>query len=213
MCEENTSTTSQENHKSFLNRFRLKITPADLKKLDFAYVMAKYGHGKQIRDCGVRYFEHLRSTSLILIDELGITDVEIIIASLLHDMLEDNFLLDVERINFTFGERVAMIVNTVSKPRKNDLRFSSDEQRNACYFEQIANSETCCKIVKLADRLHNVRTLSSCQEEKQRRKVKETKIVYLPLIEKISEEYPEVAQFFRQQFQIAITELEQNLNG
>lgn len=110
--------TLREDHNSFIERFRLKATPDEIERINFAYDMAKYGHRNQSRDSGERYFEHLRATAIILVDELGITDTEIIIAGLLHDMLEDNFLLNPERIKLTFGERVSMLVTTVSKPKK-----------------------------------------------------------------------------------------------
>lgn len=203
--------TSQEDHKSFMGRFRLKMTPDDLEKLDFAYDMAKYGHRNQFRESGERYFEHLRATSLILVDELGVTDVEMIIASLLHDMLEDSFLLNVVRIKIAFGERVAAIVDAISKPRKSDQRFGSDRERHAWYFEQIARSDVYSLIVKMADRLHNMRTLGCCSREKQRRKIDETNTVYLPLLERISQEYPKQAAILTEQFRIVIGQLEQSL--
>ena len=145
------------------------------------------------------------------VDELGVTDAEMIIASLLHDMLEDSFLLTVERIKIAFGERVATIVDTISKPRKSDKRFSSDRERHAWYFEQIAKGDVYCQIVKMADRLHNMRTLGYCSKEKQKRKMDETNRVYLPLIEQISKEYPEQAAILTEQFRIVVEQLEQSL--
>ena len=131
--------THQEDHDRFLRRFKLKITPSDIEKLDYAYDMAKYGHRNQVRESGARYFEHVRATALILVDELGITDLDIVTAALLHDMLEDNFLLTSSRIKVTFGERVAALVSTITKPAKEDPRFKSNNERHQWYFEQIRN--------------------------------------------------------------------------
>ena len=132
--------TLQEDHDSFLKRFHLKITPAEIERLDYAYEMAKYGHRNQFRETGARYFEHLRATAIILVDELTITDVDVVIAALLHDMLEDSFLLTVPRIKITFGERVATLVATVSKPSKGDKRFSSNHERHQWYFDRLKAS-------------------------------------------------------------------------
>jgi GTP pyrophosphokinase len=205
--------TCKEDHESFMRRFRLKVRPKDIEKIDYAYDMAKYGHRNQFRESGARYFEHVRATAIILIDELGITDIEIIISALLHDMLEDSFLLTPERIKITFGDRVSMLVNMVSKPKKSDKRFTSDVERHRWYFEQVANSCVEAKLLKLADRLQNMRTLSSCSLEKQRRKIRETEEIYLPLIEDISKEYPEKASYLSNQMQSILDKLSQILDS
>lgn len=196
-----------EDHESFLQRFKLKITPSDIEKIDYAYDMAKYGHRNQFREGGERYFEHVRSTAIILIDELGITDVEMIIAALLHDILEDSFLLTRERIKITFGERAAVLVSGVTKPKKGDLRFSSNIERHLFYENQVRNSCVETKLIKVADRLQNLRTLGACSLEKQRRKIQETKDVYFPLLADIENEYHEKAKYLLVQMNIAIAKL------
>lgn len=197
--------TYQEDHDSFMRRFRLKITPTDIEKLDYAYDMAKYGHRNQFRESGARYFEHVRATAIILVDELEITDVEIIIAALLHDMLEDSFLLTRDRIKITFGERVALMVSAVTKPKKGDLRFSSDHERHLWYFDQMRSSSLETKLLKLADRLQNMRTLDSCSPEKQIRKINETREIYIPLISDIAGEYPDKASYLSLQIEEALS--------
>jgi len=198
---------ANEDHKSFMQRFRLKITPSDMEKIDYAYDMAKYGHRNQFREGGDRYFEHVRATSIILIDELGITDVEVIISALLHDMLEDSFLLTPERIKITFGERTAVLVSGVTKPKKGDQRFSSNAERHLFYNNQVKNSCIETKLIKVADRLQNLRTLNACSLEKQKRKIQETKDVYFPLLVDIEKEYPEIAKYLLTQMNIAIAKL------
>ena len=205
--------TCHEDHESFMARFKLKVRPKDIEKIDYAYDMAKYGHRNQFRESGARYFEHLRATAIILIDELGITDVEMVISALLHDMLEDSFLLTPERIKITFGDRVSMLVTTVSKPKKNDSRFKSGAERHRWYFEQVASSCVEAKLLKLADRLQNMRTLSSCSIEKQRRKIKETEEIYLPLISDVAKEYPEKAEYLSNQMQSILDKLSQSLDS
>jgi len=197
-----------EDHASFLRRFKLKVTPKDLKRLDMAYDMAKYGHRNQFRESGERYFEHVRSTAIILIDELGVYDVELVMSALLHDMLEDSFLLKGDRIEMIFGCRVARITSAVSKLPKEDPRFTSPAQRLAFYHRQIKESNWEVKLVKLADRLHNLRTLVACSADKQKRKLAETKKFYLPMIRDLAVDYPETAKQFEQSFRQAFTELE-----
>ena len=198
-----------EDHASFLKRFKLKVTPTDLKRLDMAYDVAKYGHRNQFRESGERYFEHVRSTAIILIDELSVYDVELVMSALLHDMLEDSFLLKGDRIEMIFGCRVAQITSAVTKPSKDDPRFTSPAQRLAFYHQQIKNGNWEVKLVKLADRLHNLRTLMSCSLDKQRRKLAETKKTYLPLIRDISGEYSEAAEKLETAFRQAITQLQE----
>ncbi len=200
-----TKEPKREDHDSFMRRFRLKITPTDLERLDYAYELAKYGHRNQIRDSGERYFEHLRATAIILVDELGITDIDIIIATLLHDMLEDSFLLTPERIKLTFGERVSSLVSIVTKPKKGDSRFLTNADRHKWYFERVAGACMEAKLLKLVDRLHNMRSLSSCSKEKQQRKIVETRSVYLPLISDVAKELPNEAAYLLKELEIAIS--------
>lgn len=200
-----------EDHGSFIKRFRLKMPPLDIARVDYAYDMAKHGHRNQFRESGERYFEHVRATALIMVDELGITDVDMIMASLLHDMLEDTYLLTPERIKITFGERVARMICAISKPRKDDPRFATNGERQEWYFKQIANANIEEKIVKLADRLHNLRTLNQCSKEKQLRKIEETKIKYLPLLDDIRNDYPEIADCLASSFTMMLEELGEKL--
>ncbi len=200
--------TCGENHKRFLNIFCLKISPAEMEKLDFAYQLAKYGHRNQFRETDARYFEHVRAVAIILAEEFGIFDVEIIIAALLHDILEDSYILTENRIKTIFGERVAKFVSAVTKPKKDDPRFSSNKKRLKWYFEHVKNSSIEVKLIKLADRLHNTRTLDSCCQEKQQRKIKETRKVFFPLIEDINKECPDKAQYILSQLRDALAKLE-----
>lgn len=199
-----------EDHGSFIKRFKLKMPPLDIAKIDYAYDMAKHGHRSQFRESGERYFEHVRATALIMVDELGITDVEMIMAALLHDMLEDTFLLTPDRIKITFGERVARMICAISKPRKDDLHFVTNEERQGYYFKQVADAGVEEKIIKLADRLHNLRTLNQCSKEKQLRKIEETKERYLSLLGDIRAEYPDVSACLSGLFNVALENLENN---
>ena len=200
----------QENRASFFKRLVLKITPADMKELESAYEFAKYGHRTQVRDSGERYFEHPRAVALILIDELRITDVGMLIAAFLHDILEDAYLLTPDRMRNSFvrhGERVASLVSGVTKPKKNDPRFKTEKQRNKFYKEQVKQASLEVKLLKLVDRLHNTRTLGGCSLEKQKRKIEETRRDYFPLINDVAAEHPEIAKYLLTQLEEAIAKL------
>lgn len=200
--------TADENHASFLDRFVLKITPDQKEKLDFAYDCGKYGHRNQPRETGARYFEHLRGGALILFDELGITDVDLLVAFFLHDILEDSFLFTPSRIKMVFGERVRDIVVVVTKPKKNDPRFSSKAESHEWYYAQIAAATVDVKLVKLVDRLQNTRSLVACSREKQLRKVAETRQYILPLIDDVAKVYPQIAALLTEKFDAALASLE-----
>lgn len=196
-----------ENHDKFLERLRGKVTDLELEYIDMAYDFAKYGHRNQLRDDGTRYFEHCRETALIMIDEMKIFDAEMIMAALMHDMLEDNFLMSSRRIQLIFGDRVMALVVVLTKPKKCCKAFKSDHERHQFYFIKIYGSPVDAKIIKLPDRLHNLRTLQHCAEEKRLRKIEETIKVYLPLIEDVAASRPEIADFFRREFDKALNNL------
>lgn len=204
---DDTEKVSVENRASFLARFELKVSPKDLKLIMLAYNLAKYGHHRDVRDSGERKFEHPRHTVIIATDELGINDPEIVISLLLHDIPEDSFILDVEDITLIFGERVGKIVATLTKPKVDGKRFINKATRDSYYHECIANSDADTIICKLCDQLHNLRTLGSCSQEKQERKVAEMQVYYIPLIKNIREKYPEVANRLGSLFRKATTDI------
>lgn len=212
VAEKSDELARQEAYTRFLSQFRLKMTPTDLKRLGYTYDMAEIGHKHQFRASGEPYFTHLTATVSIMVHELDITDAELLMGGLLHDIIEESHLLNVERIEMTFGSRVAHISDIVTKPKKYDRRFSSDSERHAWYFQRITDSDADCWLVKLPDNLGNMRTIEYCTPEKQRRKIKETRLVYLPLIEKLAVEFPEQAAILREQFRIALDIAEKKLS-
>lgn len=156
-----------------------KVSPRELKLIMLAYKFSKYGHRGQVRDGGGRYFDHPKAVALILIDELGYYDSEMIIAALLHDVVEDTYLFDFEDIETIFGSRVENIVCLLTKDK--DPAFKEAKRQ---YLSAIAQAEDAAvRIIKLADRLHNLRTLECCDEEKRARIVEETVEFYLPIAE------------------------------
>lgn len=166
-----------------IRRFFSQFSPeyALIKK---AYDTAKDAFRHEERDeKGVRYFEHLRAVTLILILYLRVRDADVIVASLLHDIIEDIKGWTEERLAFEFNPRVALLVFSVTKQNLADYN-GDKEARNRDYHRKLNEAIRDAILIKLADRLHNNITLWTTTEEKQRRKVCETQDFYLPLAEK-----------------------------
>ncbi len=145
-----------------------------------AYCTAEDAFKTKQRDNGDRYFEHLRAVALILIEHLRVRDYELIVAALLHDIVEDIAEWSYERVAREFNERIANLVWWLSKP--NVAGFSNEAERDRHYNEQIhERAPREVVIVKLADRLHNLVTMWDVSEEKRTRKIAETENFYLPL--------------------------------
>jgi (p)ppGpp synthase/HD superfamily hydrolase len=126
----------------------------------------------------------------------------------MHDMLEDSYLLDELRMKFFASQTTVDIVVGTSMPPIDKEKFPSKQARLDYYHDQIKNASFRVKLVKLADRLHNCRTLNGCTLEKRRRKTEETILHYLPLIKDIHKEEPDIANIFEREFELAIVNLE-----
>ena len=175
-----TSTTyANVRRDEFLRRFGRCMPLDDVENIESAYAFSKGAHRNQMRDDGVtRYFEHCKSVAWILGDELGIADDwQLIVIALLHDAKEDTFLLSDRRIEVNFGPTVRQAVDDLSK--------RSGEDHHA-YLARMAEPHVDWRtiVVKLADRLQNLRSLDSCAADKQARKRTETRELYLPFIER-----------------------------
>lgn len=184
----------------------------DYENIKKAYDFAEAAHEGQLRKSGEPYFQHPIHVADILID-LGM-DSECLIAALLHDVVEDTDVsLDV--VKKQFGETVAMLVDGVTKLGR--IPYSSREQQQAENVRKmlLAMSEDIrVIIIKLADRLHNMRTLQFMSEQKQRDKAKETMDVYAPIahrlgIRAVKEELEDLS--IRYLDPVAVKEIEQLL--
>lgn len=166
--------------------------PSQVRLIMMAYRFSKYGHRGQQRDNGGRYFDHPRRVSVILLEQ-SVFDHEIIIAALLHDVIEDSFILTLEDIEYIFGGRVCTIVKLVTKEQG-----LPKEQ----YFPRLLSSENpAAWLVKLADRLHNMQEVGGSSREKQLKYVKETREKIMPLCHKLAAtpRYQELGQWFAAQ--------------
>ncbi len=162
----------------------LKYNPtADVQRVTAAYEYAKKAHSGQKRLSGEDYIEHPLAIAIILA-ELNM-DTTTIVAGLLHDVAEDTpySVSDIER---TFGKEVAELVDGVTKIAK--LEYLSSEQSQVESFRKMfvaMATDIRVIIIKLADRLHNMRTLSSMREDKRRQKSIETLDIYAPIAHRL----------------------------
>lgn len=173
--------TITENRETFFARLDPFFAPSVLLDVQLAYTLAKFGHRSQVRkelnDIGdpIRYFEHVRRTALIMVDEARIIRPELVISGLLHDVVEDAPNLPPPMLEKCFGHDVVCIVKTVSKVPK------------LGYLERF-NMSTDWRpfFVKACDRLDNLRSMSAptVTREFRQKQVKETQEHYLPLFKR-----------------------------
>jgi len=154
-----------------------------VEKVYQAYIMAATAHDGQYRHSGEAYVFHPISVAMILA-ELKL-DYYCITAALLHDCIEDT-LLTQEEIALDFGDEVAHIVEGVSK--LTGLEFHSNIDKQAQNFRKLflaMSTDMRVMVIKLADRLHNMRTLKSMRREKQLRIAKETADIHAPIARRL----------------------------
>jgi len=160
---------------------------ADEDALNRAYVFAMKAHGQQKRASGDPYFSHPLEVAGILTDYK--LDAASIITALLHDTIEDTGATHQE-IEAQFGPEIARLVEGVTKLTR--IEFQSDQEKQAENFRKLVlamSEDIRVLLVKLADRLHNMRTLHHIQrQEKRRRIANETMDIYAPLAERIGME-------------------------
>ena len=174
---------------------------ADLDMIERAYLVAKEGHQTQTRASGEPYINHPLNVAAIL-TELQLDDTTIA-AAILHDVAEDT-LFKLDEIKDMFGDEVALLIDGVTKigqipislvKKKDPAKSKVDAERAKLKEEQTL--ETYRKMIiamakdirvimiKLADRLHNMRTLKFMREEKQKRIARETLEIYAPLANRL----------------------------
>jgi len=156
---------------------------ADLDLLRRAYIFSAREHRDQVRSSGEAYISHPLAVASI-VAELGLDDTTIA-AALLHDAVEDTeiTLLDVEQ---SFGPEVATIVDGVTKLER--IQFDSREAQQAATMRKMLVAmakDVRVLIIKLADRLHNMRTLAAMPPANQERTAKETIDIYAPLAHRL----------------------------
>ncbi len=159
-----------------------RVGEEDLKRVREAYAFAKEAHKTQRRKSGTPYIIHPVAVAKIAAEELRL-DVNSVICAFLHDVVEDTDYT-IDDITERFGEDVAFLVDVVTKKRKSSYRMSKQVDN----YQQLLNSlhfDIRALMIKIADRLHNMRTLASMSPDKQMKIAGETDYFYAPLANRL----------------------------
>ncbi len=158
-------------------------SPADQAFFKKAYLFAKNAHEGQMRLSGEPFFMHPYEVASILIDLQ--LDISTIVAGLFHDIVEDTNVT-LGQLKDEFGDEIAKLVDGVTKVGQVDFLSKEDSQaENLRKMFLAMASDIRVILVKLADRLHNMRTLKFQSKEKQIEKAKETLEIYAPLAHRL----------------------------
>jgi GTP diphosphokinase / guanosine-3',5'-bis(diphosphate) 3'-diphosphatase len=166
-----------------LSAFQGRHKRGSTARIEAAFEVARKAHAGQVRRSGEPYLAHPLGVAMILA-ELGLDDVTLV-GALLHDAVEDTSVTlgDLEQ---QFGTEVTAIVDGVTKLDR--LQFDSREAQQAATLRKMLvamATDIRVLLIKLADRLHNMRTIASLPDEKQRRIAQETLDVYAPLAHRL----------------------------
>ena len=179
-------------YQELITRVRKYHPSDDISLIEKAYRIAEEAHRNQVRKSGEPYIIHPLCVAIVLADlEL---DKETIVAGLLHDVVEDTIMTD-EEIEEEFGEDVALLVDGVTKLDKLNFHGEMGNDKDAERLERQAENlrkmflamakDIRVILIKLADRLHNMRTLQHMKPEKQQEVARETLDIYSPIAQRL----------------------------
>lgn len=170
------------NQFDLLQKLKSTLGEALFESIKAAYFKAETAHKNQIRDNGDPYIIHPLRVCLILAEELKITDIESLSIALLHDTVED-CNVSLEEIATTFSKTISDGVKCLTK--HSDFKENISSQNK--YFWHLKRAPKNVQIIKLADRLDNVRDLSTCPDELKKRKyILDTAYNYLEWAKQVS---------------------------
>lgn len=164
------------------SRMEQKVSSHDLDRLKLAFEFAREAHSPQRRKSGEPYIIHPVCVARIVAEELEL-GVDPVIAAFLHDVVEDTHYT-IDDIRERFGEDVAFLVGVVTKQKK-DKYVQSKQVDNYRQILESMQYDVRALLIKLADRLHNMRTLSSMRPDKQMKIAGETDYFYAPLANRL----------------------------
>src|SRR5450755_2942843 len=159
------------------------LKPEDVTRLETAYHFSEAAHNGQYRASGDPYISHPLAVANILA-QLHL-DPQALTAALLHDVMEDTSVTKAE-ISRKFGKPVAELVDGVSKLDR--IEFETNEEAQAENFRKMLLAmarDVRVMLIKLADRLHNMRTLDAVPEAKRKRVARETLEIYAPIANRL----------------------------
>ncbi len=159
--EDNFTNISYQENK--ITRYFYSLEPEEKRKAFKALDLAKAEHMEQFRHEGAIYYIHPIRVALAVAGELGITDIDMVCAALLHDVLEDGSVT-AGHIESEFGPEVARIVKQVTRP-KPDGETEEDKKANKIKkLEEIAQADEKVRLIKLCDVLDNMRSIQYIPE-------------------------------------------------
>ena len=167
------------NFDSFKKKLQKYLNDYQIKKIEKAYIIASKAHEGQLRKSGEAYIEHPLSAASYLSDFQ--LDYETIMAAILHDVIEDTEI-NMEVLQQEFGMKVSQLVDGVSKLDK--INFSSKEEADAANLRKMIlamSQDIRVILIKLADRIHNLETISVLKAQQRRKIAKETLEIYAPI--------------------------------
>lgn len=172
----------EQNINQLYDNIRSRMSEADMERIRQAFEFACEAHCQQKRKSGEPYILHPIAVARIIAEELELS-TDAIIAAFLHDVVEDTDYT-IEDIRNMFGNGVAFLVNVVTKQKKEEYEHSKQIDN----YQQMLSSvqyDIRALLIKLADRLHNMRTLSSMRPDKQMKIAGETDYFYAPLANRL----------------------------
>lgn len=176
--------SKEESRKVFFKRVSLFLPAGDSRynEIEKAYDCAENALDGKFREGGERSFSHSRAVALIMIGCSRVRDHRLIIAGLLHDIVEDCTEWTVGMVEQKFGAYATMLIGYLTRPPR--WKFISREMYGRAYHLQFRFAPRDFFLIKLADRLHNMTTLGPCSHAKQIRQIEETRKYYLPYAKK-----------------------------
>lgn len=169
-----------------LTRLSRRLSAEDVERIELAYRLAREAHMEQKRKSGEPYIMHPVAVAKIVAEELRL-GANPIIAAFLHDVVEDT-PYTIEDIRERFGDDVAFLVDVVTKKKKKPALSPAGSSSQIDNYKQMLNSlhyDIRALLIKLSDRLHNMRTLSSMRPDKQMKIAGETDYFYAPLAHRL----------------------------
>ncbi|CAH1000876.1 GTP pyrophosphokinase [Neolewinella maritima] len=172
----------QETYESMIAALRTPFSQEDREQMDRAFRLANFSHRHQRRKSSEPYILHPIAVARICAEEIGLGPTAIC-AALLHDVVEDT-PVTMDELQEQFGERIAQMVNGLTKL---DSAYQSESQQAENFKKVLSTLVVDVRIVliKMADRLHNMRTIKSMPEHKQLKIAAETSYIYAPLAHRL----------------------------
>lgn len=184
-----------------------QLYPSEFRLVMLAYRMAKYGHRDQFRrDNRTRYFDHCKGVALIIALECKVFLGKPLCIGLMHDLGEDSFILTWDDIEKIFGRDIYRGLRIITKERDKDYYWG---------LTSVEPKDWGTILAKLADRLHNMRTILKENEAFQRKQLSETEEIYPELIEvfraKAPKRFKHLADYFSSELAYACNRVRKQL--